>query len=154
MGATIIPKPQHFAVLVTLILWFAGCALPDAESAKAQGQLMEKVGPELIALYGEYSNYVASGKHGLFKPRNSLIQIVDDRVVVDAVASGDAETLKADLEALGMKQAVAFGRIVSGQLPILDIPSAAELPALNSVRAATAVIQKRPSPFLPRILTL
>jgi hypothetical protein len=47
-----------------------------------------------------------------------LVRLVDNRVVVDAVASGDVNALKADLESLGMQHAVAFGRIVSGQLPV------------------------------------
>jgi hypothetical protein len=102
---------------------------------------MTKLGPELIALYDEYSSYLASGKSGVFKSSNPLVRLVDDRVIVDAVASGDANVLKSDLEALGMQQAVAFGRIVSGQLPIPAIRSMAELPSLNSARAATAVLQ-------------
>jgi hypothetical protein len=44
--------------------------------------------------------------------------LVDDRVVVDAGASGDANVLKSDQEPLRMQGAVAFGRIVSGQLPV------------------------------------
>jgi hypothetical protein len=44
--------------------------------------------------------------------------LVNDRVLVDAGASGDANVLKSDLESLGMCGAVAFGRIVSGQLPV------------------------------------
>jgi hypothetical protein len=112
---------------------------------------MTKLGPELIALYDEYSNYIASGKRGVFKSSSPLVRLVDDRVIIDAVASGDANVLKSDLEALGMQQAVAFGRIVSGQLPILAIRSMAELPSLNFARAATAVLQGAPPAVLPSV---
>ena len=105
---------------------------------------MTKVGSELIALYDEYSIYLASGKRGVFKSSNPLVRVVDDRVIVDAVASADADVLKSNLETLGMQQAVAFGRVVSGQLPIVAIRSLATLPSLNFARAATAVLQAVP----------
>jgi hypothetical protein len=105
-----------------------------------------KLGAELIALHDEYSSYIASGKRGVFKSSNLLVQLIDDRVIIDAVASADANVLKSDLEALGMQQAVSFGRIVSGQLPIRAIPSMAELSSLNFARAATAVLQGSPRP--------
>jgi hypothetical protein len=72
--------------------------------------------------------------------------------VIDAVASGDADVLKADLVSMGMQQAVAFGRIVSGQLPISAIPTMAALPSLQFARAAAAAVQggqKSPVPGSP-----
>jgi hypothetical protein len=110
---------------------------------------MSKVAPELAALYDEYSSHLASHKATRFRASDPLVQVIDDRVVVDAVASGDASVLKSDLEALGMQQAVAFGRIVSGQLPILAIPSMATLPSLNSARAASAFLQGGPRSLSP-----
>jgi hypothetical protein len=126
-----------------------GCASSDAQYGKSNNERMTKIGPELIALYDEYSSYIASGKRGGFKSSSPLVRLVDDRVVIDAVASGDANVLKSDLEALGMQQAVAFGRVVSGQLPIMAIRSMAELASLNSARAATAVLQGAPRSVLP-----
>jgi len=112
---------------------------------------MTKVGSELIALYDEYSSYLASGKRGVFKPSNPLVRVVDDRVIVDAVASDDVNVLRSNLEGLGMQQAVSFGRVVSGQLPIRAIPSMAELSSLNFARAATAVLQGAPPSVLPDV---
>ena len=123
----------------------------EAQPGKDRAGWRAKLGGELITLYDEYSSYIASGKRGVFKSSNSLVRVVDDRVIVDAVASGDADVLKSNLEALGMKQAVAFGRIVSGQLPIQAIRSMAELPSLNSARAATAVLQGAPRSVSPGI---
>jgi hypothetical protein len=67
-----------------------------------------------------------------------LVTLVNDRVVVDAVASGDVNVLKSDLISLGMQQAVAFGRVVSGQLPISAIPAAAGLASLRFAQSAVA----------------
>src|SRR5678815_4307459 len=53
--------------------------------------------------------------------------------------SGDVNALKADLESLGMQNAVAFGRIVSGQLPVSAIPAAARLTSLRFARSVVAV---------------
>ena len=145
-------RGSSWSLLIAFLFCVEGCASSDAQPGEDKTQLRTKVGPELIALYDEYSSYIASGKRGVFKPTSPLVQLVDDRVIVDAVASGDANVLKSDLEALGMQQAVAFGRVVSGQLPIPAIPSMAELSRLNSVRAATAVLQqtpRSPSPGVP-----
>lgn len=135
--------------LMAALIWTgSGVQACVPQAADKAGQ-MSKVAPELITLYDEYSSYVASGKRGVFKPSRSLAQIIDDRVIVDAVASGDANVLKSDLDALGMQQAVAFGRIVSGQLPILAIRSMATLPSLNSARAASAILQGGPRSLPP-----
>ena len=115
--------------------------MSGAQSGGNKAGRMSKVAPELITLYEEYSSYLASGKSGVFKSTNSLVQVIDDRVVIDAVASGDASVLKSDLESLGTQHAVAFGRVVSGQLPILAISPMATLPSLNFARAAAAVLQ-------------
>jgi Subtilase family len=60
-------------------------------------------------------------------------------VAVDAVASGDVRALQADLEALGMPEAVAAGRLVSGQLPIAAIADMAALASLQFARPAYAI---------------
>jgi hypothetical protein len=135
-----IRKQILFAVLAMMVC-LGGCAVSDPLSDGDKGGRMSKVAPELINLHNEYLTYRASGTSGMFKSSNSLVQVVDDRVVIDAVASGEASVLKADLESLGTQHAVAFGRIVSGQLPISAIPSLATLASLNFARAASAVLQ-------------
>ena len=130
-----------YLLLVVAVVCAGGCTLSDVPSADNKAGRMSKVALELITLYDEYSSYLATGKSGVFKSTNSLVQVIDDRVAIDAVASGDASVLKSDLESLGMQHAVAFGRVVSGQLPILAIPRMATLPSLNFARAAAAVLQ-------------
>ena len=139
-------KGQIFLLLVVGVVWVGGCALSHAQSVGNKAGRMSKVAPELITLYDEYSSYLTSGSPAVFKSTNSSVQVVDDRVVIDAVASGDGSVLKADLESLGMQHAVAFGRVVSGQLPILAISAMATLPSLNFARASSAILQGgRPS---------
>ena len=103
---------------------------------------MAKISPELRALYDAYTAAQRSGTP--FSVSDPLISVIDGRVVVDAVASGDVAALERDLVALGMQAAVSAGRIVSGQLPISAIRAVAALPSLRFVRAATATTQERP----------
>jgi hypothetical protein len=126
-----------------------GCTASPTQSDGNKSGWRAKLSAELLTVYDEYSSYIASGKPGIFISKNSLVHVVDDRVIIDAVASGDPNALKTDLEILGMQQAVAFGRIVSGQLPIVAIRRMAELPSLISARAAIAILQGPPSSGLP-----
>jgi len=125
------------------------CTPTNAQTAGDKPGKMSKVSPELISVYKQYSSYLKSHNAGVFQPTDRLVRVVDDRVVVDAVASDDVNALKADLESLGMQQAVAFGRIVSGQLPISAIPAMAALPSLNFARAAAASMQRGQEPLSP-----
>lgn len=120
-------RKQILLVVLAMMVCLGGCAVSDPLSAGDKGGQMSKVAPELIHLHNEYLSYLATGTSGVFKSGNSLVLVVDDRVVIDAVASGEASVLKADLESLGTQHAVAFGRVVSGQLPISAIPSLATL---------------------------
>jgi hypothetical protein len=139
----------YLLLVVALVAYVGGCTMSDAQPTEKMAGGTAKVAPELINLYDEYSRYLALGKSGVFQSTHSLVQVIDDRVVIDAVASGDATILKADLESLGMQRAVAFGRIVSGQLPILAISRMATLPSLNFARSASAVLQGGGSPVRP-----
>ena len=139
-----------YLLLVAWLISTAACASPGTKwPGGGKTERMSKVAPELVALYDEYSAYLASQKTGPFRPANPLVQVIDDRVVVDAVASGDVDALKSDLVSLGMREAVAFGRIVSGQLPISAIPAMTTLPSLNFARAAAGMVQGTPGPFSP-----
>jgi hypothetical protein len=138
-----------FIVLIASLVGSMGCAPTSAQTIADKGAQMSKVGPELVSLYDQYSSYMASHNAGTFQSTDPLVRVVDGRVVVDAVAAGDSEVLKADLVSLGMQQAVAFGRVVSGQLPISAIPDMAALPSLNFARAASASMQRNKQPLSP-----
>jgi Subtilase family/FG-GAP-like repeat len=101
---------------------------------------MAKLRESLVALHQQFTTHMAQSRALPFRSNDPLVRIVEDRVVVDAVASGDAIVLKTELEALGMQHAVAFGRIVSGQLPILALSAAARLASLRFAQPAAAMI--------------
>ena len=110
-----------------------GQGLPDTKKATTS-----KVGAALSALYEEYKSHERQGDGTDFESENPLVRIVEDRVIIDAVASGDTGVLRADLEALGMQKAASFGRMVSGQLPIGAIADADALDSLGFARPAGA----------------
>ena len=106
--------------------------------------MSSKISPELVALYHEYSSRrELKGKEPL-STKDELVRIIDGYVLVDAVASGDVNTLKADLIALGLRDGVSFERVVSGQLPIASIPLLGELSSLRFARASAATIREKP----------
>jgi hypothetical protein len=45
---------------------------PNNQAAGDRPGSMSKLAPELVALYDEYSSYLASGKRGAFKAANPL----------------------------------------------------------------------------------
>ena len=104
---------------------------------------MPRISSDLAALYYEHLDYQQRG--GLqtlrqpFVSTNRLARLVEERVVIDAVAQQDAEKLLVDLDALGLQKGVVFGRIVSGQLPLNAIAMAASLHGLNFARPAYAM---------------
>ncbi|HEY7555381.1 MAG TPA: hypothetical protein VIH18_11290 [Candidatus Binatia bacterium] len=131
-------------LLAALLVTTECCNTGGAQTAKDNAGGMAKVAVELRSVYDEYSTYVASHQGGVFQPTSRLVRVVDDRVVIDAVAAGDVDVLKSDLESLGMRHAVAFGRTVSGELPIAAIRAMGALPSLNFARAASALLQGGP----------
>jgi hypothetical protein len=121
-----------------LVVWVAVAlsvaSVVGAGAATGDERAWAKVSPELRALYTA-SVEAREGGRSTATPDLGLT-IVEDRVIVDAVAAADVEDLRRSLVALGMREAATAGRIVSGQLPIAAIPAAAALPSLRFVRAA------------------
>src|SRR5262245_52901459 len=105
---------QWLAVVVAVLI-FAGS--PAKAQTRKDGP-MAKVTQHLAALHEQYTVHMAQRSAVSFRSNDPLVRVVNDRVVVDAIASGDVDSLKSDLISLGMDNAVAFGRIVSGHLPI------------------------------------
>ncbi len=101
---------------------------------------MAKLTDSLVRLHEQHTAQLQQRSVTPFGYSDPLVTLIDDRVMVDAAASGDVNVLKSDLIYLGMQQAVAFGRIVSGQLPISAIPAAASLASLRFARSAAAMI--------------
>ena len=131
------------AVLGFSLLIPAGAG--PAQAGGGKDGPMAKVSRDLAVLYDEYVSYVERGSGETFKPSNPLLRVIDERVVIDAVASRDTGALQSDLEDLGMKKAAAFGRMVSGQLPVHAIDDIAALDSLKFARPAYASTRRRPS---------
>lgn len=120
------------ALSLTPVTFAAGQGAPEGAAATAS-----KVGAALSALHEEYLAHERLGDGTVFVPKDPTLRIVEDRVVIDAVASGETNDLRGDLESLGMRRAASFGRVVSGQLPIIAI---ADLDALESLQFARLAV--------------
>lgn len=118
-----------------LIAWLALVGGGPSTATDKDGP-MAKLSPELRAVHEAY--LAAQRNDTPFTPNDPLVPIVDDRVIIDAVASGYVAALEAELVALGMRGTVSAGRIVSGQLPIGAIGALAGLPSLRLAGAAAS----------------
>ena len=119
----------------------AGCLIFSAVPAGAQNgksARSAKITPALTELHEQQLTRDAQGSRAALRAPNRRMKLVGERVVVDAVAEDDAETLRAELDALGMQNAVVSGRIVSGELPVAAIGSAGDLRSLRFVRESSA----------------
>jgi hypothetical protein len=123
-----------------LVLAIVLACVPESQGQVRTGKNgpMAKLTHSLVALHNRYAAHLAQLNATPFRSGNPLITVIDDHVVIDAVASGDVNVLKADLVSLGMQQAVAFGRIVSGQLPVSALPAAAGMARLRFAQPAAA----------------
>jgi Subtilase family len=127
---------KRWLAVVAAVLILAGS--PASAQTGKDGR-MAKVTHSLAALHEQYIAQMAQRSAVSFRSNDPLVRVVNDRVVVDAIASGNVDTLKSDLMFLGMSDAVAFGRIVSGHLPIWAIPAAAALASLQFAQPAVAI---------------
>ena len=62
----------------------------------------------------------------------------DGRVLIEAIASDDAQQLLADLVALGLTDGVAFGQLVNGWLPVESFDAAQRLDTVKFLRPTGA----------------
>jgi subtilisin family serine protease len=109
---------------------------PSGDEITARETMLAKLGSELAELNYEYLSYLESIERPKkeFSPSNKQLRVTDEMVLIDAVASGDVGVLKSDLEQLGMQNVGVFGRVVSGQLPIIAINNLADLDSLQFAR--------------------
>ena len=132
--------------LVLLVCCLAQGVVAGQDPLDIKKASSSKVGAVLSALSDEYLAHERSGDTTNFESENSSIRIVEGRVVIDAVASGETAVLRADLEALGLLKAASFGRMVSGELPLEAIADAAALESLQFARPAGAVTRRSGEP--------
>jgi hypothetical protein len=123
--------------LAVFLIWWGG---GSASAQNAKKDPMAKLAHSLVNLHEQYTTYLAQRSAVPFSSSDPLVRLADNRVVIDAVASQDVNGLKADLESLGMQHAVAFGRMVSGQLPVSALAAAASMASLQFAQLATAIL--------------
>ncbi|MFQ5569381.1 MAG: T9SS type A sorting domain-containing protein [Rhodothermales bacterium] len=116
----------------SLIALLLSTALPL--SALAQEKPNDPVHNDLLSLLEEFETFIEHNPASEFKASNTLLRIRDGSfVLIDATASTNADSLLADLQALGLENGAAFGLMVSGWLPISAIRDLANLASLNHV---------------------
>ena len=130
--------------LFVLLSAISSCTSVGSQTITSSSEISAKISPELLALYHEYSSRRELKDKEPLSSKGELVRVIDGYVLVDAVASGDVNTLKADLIGLGLRDGVSFERLISGQLPISSIPSLGELSSLKFARASAATIQGKP----------
>ena len=125
-------------LILALVLTLGSIAGSSAYAQNGKVGPMAKLTPNLVNLHAQHTLHLTQGGAARFSSGDPLINSFSDRVLVDAVASGDVNVLKSDLVSLGMEKAVAFGRVVSGQLPITAVPAVAGLESLKFAQTAAA----------------
>jgi hypothetical protein len=115
----------------------------QGKDLKGKDGPLHKIGMDLIVVFQEDRDFQAKGGSKAlgrpFKPGNPLIRTAGESVVIDAVADGDAGTLKQQLVDLGLEQPSVYGHVVSGYLPIRSLGDAAALGTLRQARPAYAM---------------
>jgi hypothetical protein len=96
-----------------------------------------KAGLDLLLLYHEYRAFRERGGD-TFSPSVGGVQVSDGYVTIEAIAATTARALRTDLKALGVTDAATAGRLVSGRLPIDQIPALAKLETLRGVVVSRA----------------
>ncbi len=112
------------------------------------GMLARKLGHDLARLLHEArerdmreaSGPPPYGERGQ-EPARQYVEVVDGLVRIDAVAVESSTDLLADLGRLGLADGRAYGRIVSGRLPVGRLEQAAQLTSLAFARPVRAGTQ-------------
>lgn len=105
---------------------------------------MVKLGMDLPFIYHEHRDFkIKGGERALHRPFKSslnLAHIKDEKIVIDAVAGGDIDTLVQELTALGMENISIYGRMVSGLMPIASLEQTAAIATLRFARPSYAKV--------------
>jgi hypothetical protein len=111
----------------------AGGSIDPAIAARAR-----RLDTALLVLAEEVRRFdAANAPRARFRSSLPHLRVRDQGVTIDAVAEdGDAASLQASLEAIGLTQASTFGRVVSGRLPLRRIDDLGMLHGLRLARVA------------------
>lgn len=98
--------------------------------------LMTRIGSHLASLHTEYEAASQGGNAFTLQPSNSLLQMYDGQVAIEAFASGGTNALLSSLEGLGLQRVSTYGLSVSGLLPIPALDELANLDTMQFARPA------------------
>ena len=122
---------------ISFLIW--GNAALGQSPGDFRAGAMGKSGVALSDLHDEHMAYGGRVPGIVFKSKNPLLRLVGDRVIIDAVAAGNPNALRADLEALEMQDISQVGNVVSGLLPIASIDDMEALGSLQFARPSYAM---------------
>jgi subtilase family protein len=98
-----------------------------------------KAGAALMALHAEHAAHAARASGLPFTSSNPVVRVIQERVIIRAVADADVDGLKSALSALGMRKVAVFGRVISGEFPIAAIPALDGISSLRFARPSAAI---------------
>ena len=140
------PKPRvRLEALEKRLLLHAGTDLTDdfalAQQAAAidfhgpdltgKDGPMARIGFDLASIFEQQKIHDASHPGTVFLPQTALpLMISGDTIGIDLTGTGDINTLKSNLAAIGMQGIVSAGSLISGTIPISSLD---KLAALSSV---------------------
>ena len=127
------------AILVLVPLFLFGgnsCAVNDAPNEQQSvAKASSKLDGILMEVYAEYQTHQASNIRGqTFHSTQTTLRILDEHIVIDAVAVKDPRLLEHELKELGAKSIAVAGLYVSCELPIVAIGRLAGLSSLKFAR--------------------
>ena len=97
---------------------------------------MGKLSNMLASTFEHYGTYLSQAELPGFQPANSLVQVSDGLIQINAVASGDADALLGDLQSLGFQESSTWGSRISGRIALDAVDELAELDSLQLASAA------------------
>jgi subtilase family protein len=119
------------ALAIAVASWLVLVGIGTAAHA---GKPVTKLTQELTDLHADYVSAQALGVP--HQPRHPLMPVAGNWVTIDASASIDVNALQADLLALGARDVISAGRLVSARLPLSAIPALEALTSLQFARPA------------------
>jgi subtilisin family serine protease len=145
---------RRVAVLAIALLTLAaayGQSLPSKGSRPLKPKdALARIGPDLKQLFEEHRAVASLMTARIqspfrFLPSNRMMPYTaDGTVVIDASAEEDPAALLRDLKRLGLQDGAIWGRLVSGRLPVMALPAAAQLPSLRTAYPAYSRTQAGP----------
>ena len=136
---------MSLGVLLLAALLNISCAADDSNGvAASEPQSAANVGFQLLTLHSQYEKFVEAGNDpSQFAVDERKARIVDGRVLVELVATDNAEELAAEVGNLSATHVAVAGRQVSCFIPLARIGELSQLPGLHSARLSVAATRAR-----------